>query len=175
MNYWSFATVFSILSFVVGLVLLVPRNLEKTNSKEKKSLSHSMSKIVEKLKMLILIIVLFVVALGLERLGEILNYRLRDYFLNQNTAIVTGYAKGIKRIDLVKIGYEDFYMIDFNVGDKVQSSGLMLTYAAKDSGLFTGMNQYKNSESQLIINNLRSGKIQVKYSRKFPSFFKVDK
>ncbi len=175
MNYWSFVRGFSILSFAVGLVLLLPRNLEKTNGTGKKYLSPRFGKIVAKLKPLILTILLFVVILGLERLGENLNYRLRDYFLNHDTAVATGYAKGIKRIDLVKIGHEDFYLIDFNAGDKVQSSGLMVTYAAKDSGLFTEMNQFKNSGGQLIINNLRSGKVQVKYSKKFPSFFKVNK
>ncbi|QGY44715.1 hypothetical protein GM418_13875 [Maribellus comscasis] len=175
MNYWSFVRGFSILSFAVGLVLMVPSSFEKTNSKGKKSLFPGLSKIVAKLKPLILTILVFVVILGLERLGKNLNYRLRDYFLIHDTAIATGYAKGIKRIDLVKIGHEDFYQIDFNAGDKVQSSGLMVAYAAKDSGLFTEMNQYKNSGGQLIINNLRSGKVQVKYSKRFPSFFKVEK
>ncbi len=174
MNYWSFVRGFSILSFAVGLVLMVPRSLEKINNKGKKSLSPRLGKVVAKLKPIILTILLFVVVLGLERLGGNLNYRLRDYFLNHDTAIANGYAKGIKRIDLVKIGHEDFYLIDFNVGDKVQSSGLMVAYAAKDSGLFTEINQFKNSEGQLIINNLRSGNVQVKYSKKFPSFFKVN-
>lgn len=174
MNYWSFVRGFSILSFAVGLILLVPRNLEKINSPGKKSLSPRFGKVTAKLKTLILTVLLFAVILGLESLGANLNYRLRDYFLNHDTAVTTGYAKGLKRIDLVKIGHADFYLIDFKAGDKIQASGLMVTYAARDSELFTKMNQNKMGERQLIINNLRSGKVQVKYSKKFPSFFKVN-
>lgn len=122
-----------------------------------------------------LLILLLAAVIGLEKLGSHINYKLRDYLLSKKTESTIGFVKGIKRIDTVKMGYEDFYVIDVIINGKIQSTGLPIKYADKDNDHFDKINNPKLDRNNLTIVKLKENQVEILYSKIYPSFFRINK
>lgn len=171
-DYWGFAKNISIISFIIGLIILTPFHLIDSSYKDSKKVKSS-KLLISKVLNLTVIVFLFVCGLGLEKFGNYLNYRVRNYYLSQETEITTGIISGIKRIDIVKVGHADFYEISFKANGDNYSNGLLVDYAEKDNEYFERFINPKISSSTMTIEKLKGNQIQVVYSKRFPSFFRV--
>lgn len=171
-DYWGLSKNISIIFFIIGLVILTPFHLIDSSNKDSKKTKNSKLVLSKALKLTV-VIILFVCSLGLERLGSYLNYRVRYYYLSQEIESTDGVVSGIKRINIVKLGHADFYEISFNVNGKNYSNGLLVNYAERDSEYFDKYGKTKISNSTLSVENLRGNQVQIIYSKKFPSFFRI--
>lgn len=171
-DYWGFAKNISIISFIIGLVILTPFHLLDSSHKDNKK-TKSSKLILSKVLNVIVIAILFVCGLGLEKFGNYLNYKVRDYYLSQETEITTGIIRGIKRIDIVKVGRADFYEINFKVNGENYSNGLLGDYAEKDSEYFDKFRKPIISNNNMAIGKLQGNQVQIIYSKRFPSFFRI--
>lgn len=171
-DYWEFSKNISIITFIIGLVILTPFHLIDSSDKDSKK-AKSSKLIFSKTLKLTVVVFLFVCALSLERLGSYLNYRVREYYLSQETESAYGIVSGIKRINIVKLGHCDFYVISFKVNGKNYSNGLLVDYAEKDREYFDKYGKPKISNSTLSKGNLKGNQVQIIYSKRFPSFFRI--
>ena len=171
-DYWGFSKNISIISFIIGLVILTPFHLLDSSHKDNKKIKSS-KLILSKVLNVIVIGVLFVCGLGLEKFGNYLNYKVRDYYLSQKTESTTGIISGIKRIDIVKVGHADFYEINFKVNGENYSNGLLIDYAEKDSEYFDKFRKPIISNNNLTLGKLKGNQVQIIYSKRFPSFFRI--
>jgi len=171
-DYWGFSKNISIISFIIGLVILTPFHLIDSAHKDTKKTKNS-KLILSKALNLFVIAILFVCGLGLEKFGNYLNYKVRDYYLSQETEITTGIISGIKRIDIVKVGHADFYEINFKVNGENYSNGLLVDYAEKDSEYFDKFRKPIISSNNMTIGKLKGKQVQIIYSKRFPSFFRI--
>ena len=170
--YWEISKNVSIISFIIGLIILTPFYLIDSSYSEKKNTKASKT-ILRSILNLIVIAILFACGLGLERLGNFLNYKTRDLFLSHNTETTTGVISGIKRIDAVKVGHADFYVISFKANGENYSNGLLVDYAEKDGEYFDKFKKSKISGSTMTIEKLKGNKAKIVYSKRFPSFFRI--
>ena len=109
--------------------------------------------------------------IGLEKSGKYLNYNLRNYFLNSDSKIAKGIIIDFVRIDLPKAGEEDFYLIQFNYGQKLIKKGLIIEYTVWDND--NESKNFKITDNGIVVNKIKGGKIDIMYSEKFPSFIKI--
>jgi len=166
-DYWAFSKNISIISFIIGLVILTPFHL--LDSSKTKNSKLILSKVLN----LVVVAILFVCSLGLEKFGNYLNYKVRDYYLSQETEITTGIISGIKRIDIVKVGHADFYEINFKVNGENYSKGLLVDYADIDSEYFDKFRKPIISNNTMTIGELKGNQVKIVYSKRFPSFFRI--
>lgn len=171
-NYWGFSKNISIISFIIGLIILTPFHLLDSSHKDNKK-TKSSKLILSKSLNLIVIAILFVCGLGLEKFGAYLNYKVRDYYLSKETGTTTGIISGIKRIDIVKVGHADFYDINFKVNGENYSTGLLVDYADKDNEYFDKFKKPIISNSTMTIGKLKENQTKIVYSKRFPSFFRI--
>jgi hypothetical protein len=171
-DYWGFSKNISIISFIIGLILLTPFRLIDSSDKDSKK-TKSSKLILSKGLNLIIIAILFVCGLGLEKFGNYLNYKTRVYFLSQNTESTIGIISGIKRINIVKVGEADFYEISFKVNRENYSNGLLLDYAEKDSEYFDKFRKPEITKNTMAIGKLKGSQVNIIYSKRFPSFFRI--
>lgn len=171
LTYWAIAKSISILLFAIGLIILTPLNIDPIN---KNKVNAKINFILKYSKKIIWYIIFILLIIGLEELGQSLNYSLRDCYLSNNTGETIGYFNGIKRINIVKVGYEDFYLVDFNVNGKIYSNGLLVDYGEKD---VSSTDEYRKSEitkNNIAIGKLKGSRVKIIYSNKFPSFFRIE-
>lgn len=171
-DYWGFSKNISIISFIIGLVILTPFHWLDSSHKDNKKTKNS-KLILSKVLNLVVIAILFVCGLGLEKFGNYLNYKVRDYYLSQETEITIGIISGIKRINIVKVGHADFYEINFKVNGEDYSNGLLVDYAEKDSEYFDKFRKPIISNNNMTIGKLQGNQVQIIYSKRFPSFFRI--
>ena len=171
-DYWGLSKNISIISFVIGLVSLTPFHLIDSSNKDSKKVKGSRL-IFLKVINLVVIASLFVCGLGLEKFGNYLNYKVRDYYLSKETEITTGVISGIKRINIVKVGHADFYEISFKANGEIYSNGLLVDYADKDNVHFDKFKKPIISNSTLTIGRLKGNQTKIAYSKRFPSFFRI--
>jgi len=172
-NYWGFSKNVSIILFIIGLISLTPlRFMDSSENAYKKNKSSKI--ILLSALNLIVIAVIFVCGFGLERFGSYLNYKTRDYFLSHNTENTTGVIHGIKKIKIVKVGQADFYEIDFKANGKIYSNGLLVDYLIKDNENFDKSGKTEISENTMDISKLKGKIVKIVYSKRFPSFFRIE-
>lgn len=168
LDHWVLLKYFCLLSIALGLsAILVP--IEEELLKKKKSAKASRAggntfRVTTFLTVLIL-------TLGLEKLGEIANYQLRTYYLNQSVVQTNGTIDSMKRIDLSKVGNEDFYLVNFEIDGKAVQKGLIVDYAQKDG--YKIVDQITRVDESLFVPIVKGRTVQIIYSDKFPSFFKI--
>lgn len=102
-----------------------------------------------------------------------MNYKLREYYLSNNTGTTIGFVKEFKHIDIVRTGSEKFFIIDFEINNKIQSNGLMIKHAKKDNNYFARFTNTKMIDNDMNIDKLKGLEIKILYSNKYPSFFKI--
>jgi len=171
-DFWGFSKNISIISFIIGLVILTPFHLIDSSAKDSKKTKGS-KLIFSKALNLTVIAILFVCGLGLEKVGNYLNYKVRDYYLSQETGFTTGIISGIKRVDIVKVGHADFYEISFKANGEKYSNGLLVDYAEKDSEYFDRFKEPQIRNNTMTIVKLKGNEVRIVYSKKFPSFFRI--
>ncbi|NPV51650.1 MAG: hypothetical protein HPY60_10725 [Candidatus Methanofastidiosum sp.] len=129
--------------------------------------------VTRNVKQIIILILLFISILGFEKIGENLNYKLREFYLSNNTIKTVGSIKGIKRIEIVRIGRQEFYTVNFIVEKELKTYGLITKYAKKDNQHFDNYINPKFTNGTMIINRLKGAEVEVLYSKRFPSFFRI--
>ena len=174
MNYWGLTKTSTIILLAIGLAMIFPFENERTIQKNKKTL-NSKRRILKNTKSILFLGLLLIGIIGLEKIGKELNYYLRNYYLSHNTENTIGFVKGIKKIDIVKTGHAEFYMIEFNTTEKRILQGLMVDYAERDNSFFEKFKQPSFNGNEMTINNIKGNEINIKYSKKYPSFFQIDK
>jgi hypothetical protein len=123
----------------------------------------------------VLFIVLFLgVVFGLDWIGQKLNYKLRDYYLSNNTEQSIGVIRNIKKVDYVKVGSERFYVIDFIIDNRTVTQGLMIKYADKDNDYFNRYKKPKLTRQNLTIDYFKGSQVEILFSKRYPSFFKIN-
>jgi hypothetical protein len=172
-DFWVISKNVSIILFAIGLILLTPTRILSTSNFSLKKTSNS-KMIISKVLNLIVIALIFGCLLGLEKLGNYLNYNTRNFFLSQNTEMTSGTITGIERINILKVGYADFYLVDFKLNGEIYSSGLLVDYAEKDNA---NINRYSKSEisgKSMINYKLKGKNVKITYSKRFPSFLRIE-
>jgi len=173
MKYWGNITAISRIAILFGLGLICMIPISYLSEKKKFSDSKIGWLIFNSKKVVFLILFLGVV-FGLDWIGQKINYKIRDYYLSKNTETTTGTIRGIKSLDLVKVGYEKFCIVDFVIDNKLVEQGLMLKYAKKDNDYFKRFKTPKISGQNLAVDRLKGNRVEILYSKKYPSFFRIN-
>lgn len=169
-EYWVFINYSSLFLFVFGLSVLLISFLGKWNIKPKKEFKRTpVVWIVYFIKSNFSILFGLLVLIGLEKTGKCLNYHLRNYYLNSDTEITKGKIIDIVKIDLTKGGSEEFYLIEFSKGQKIIITGLLIDYTSWDNK----NKSYKLLDHAISANKIKASKIDIMYSKNFPSFIKI--
>ncbi|PZD79272.1 hypothetical protein [Mesonia sp. K7] len=172
LEYWELIKYCSLFLFLLGLSTLLFPLWEKWNRKPIKNFKQKpINRILYYLKNIFSLGLILLMMIGLEKSGKYLNYNLRNYFINSDSKITTGIIIDFVRIDLSKAGKEDFYLIQFNNGQKLINKGLLIEYSDWDNN-----NQSKNFKitgNGIVVNKIKGRKINIVYSEKFPSFIKI--
>lgn len=172
MEYWGTIKVLTIFIFILGLFICFIPFWEKFDKKPKISFSKGISQwVLWYSKNTLMLLSLLGLIILLENIGENLNYKLRGYYLSNDTIITNGIIVGVKTINTVKMGFEEFYVVDFVYNNKKVQKGIMLEYSLKDiNGNVDFVSLNNNS-----ISVKRLGKMDTKilHSRKYPSFLKI--
>jgi hypothetical protein len=171
-EFWRFAKGTSIFLFAVGITVCLPFEFIKGFQKQEFK-SSPLKWVTRNVKQIIILILLFISILGFEKIGENLNYKLREFYLSNNTITTVGSIKGIKQIDFVRLGRQDFYTVNFIVGKELKTYGLITKYAKKDNQHFDNYINPKITNGAMTIKKLKGAEVEVLYSKRFPSFFKI--
>ena len=172
LEYWELIKYCSIFLFVFGLSSLLFSLWEKWNRKPIKTFKQIPTNwIIFYSKNIFSLGLMLLMVIGLEKSGKYLNYNLRNYFLNSDSKIAKGIIIDFVRIDLPKAGEEDFYLIQFNYGQKLIKKGLIVEYTVWDND--NESKNFKITDNGIVVNKIKGGKIDIMYSEKFPSFIKI--
>lgn len=167
-NYWGIVKIISLLCFIIGIAAFVP-----LGSVESKSHGSSSEELLKKMKWVGIAVIMVIGIIGFEKLGVKMNYKLRNYYLSYNTGKAVGTIRGIKRIEIVRGGHADFYVIDFSISGNTYYGGLQVKYADEDNNYFDKFIHPKVVNGGLTVSILKGDFVNIVYSKKFPSFFKV--
>ncbi|MDN3725513.1 hypothetical protein QRD02_14075 [Aequorivita sp. SDUM287046] len=172
LKYWELIKYSSLFLFVIGLSILLFPLWEEWKYKPKKKFKEQPTKwlVYYSKSVFALGFTLFTI-IGLEKSGKYLNYTLRNYYLSSNSKITNGTIINYVRINLVKAGQEDFYLIQFNDGEKLIERGLLIDYSDWDND--KGSEDFKMTQNGIVVNKVKGGKVNIQFSERFPSFLKI--
>jgi|TARA_R110002033_G_scaffold66801_3_gene117787 hypothetical protein len=172
LDYWVTVKYFSLFSLVLGFSAILIAVEEKLNTfKRKKKRSTMKSRIGGSILRILTLVVALAFTIGFEKLGVKANYQLREFYLNHSIVRTNGKIDGLKRIDLVEAGEEDFYLVSFKIGEKIVQKGLIIDYAKKDGyEIEDEINRIKKS---LFVPRINGRAVEIVYSQEFPSFLKI--
>jgi len=171
-DYWVLIKYLSLFLFLFGVSAFFFLLFDKFSNKPKKPFL----KVPQKWILWIfgnglLYVIILGMVLGLEKSGEYFNYKLRDFYLSNNTIETTGVIIGMKRLEIERTGREDFYLIKFKNNEKTIQKGLMIKYSEKDDNYENKMFELK--QNTLTLNRMKGSQLRIVYSEKFPSFLKI--
>ena len=173
-KYWELVKYSTILLSILGILVLLFSVWNNIREKPKKAFQKLPKEwLVYYLTNGTVLILALVAIIGIEKLGESLNFKLREYYLSQDTAKTTGILEDYIRFYLPKAEDEDFYLISFNIENQIFKKGLLVKYREKDGSYYNGKIMLENNK--LRVENMIGSKIEIEYSKKFPSFLKIIK
>ena len=115
------------------------------------------------------VVVLFI---AFKFLGEEVNYRLRSRILQGDTVTVLATLQEVHTSRIPKGGSQTFLMVHLAGESRETVRGLPLSYLKRDLPDFSPIGM-RNSET-LEVRSLNRGEAEVTYSKRFPSFFKIN-
>lgn len=162
MDSWVFVKYFSLFSIALGFSTILISLEEKLNSNRRKKRQSTMATRIEgAILRIITLLGALVFTIGFENLGERANYHLRQLFLNQSVVQTIGKIDGLKRIDLVKAGEEDFYLVSFKLDQKTVQKGLIVDYAKKDG--YEVVDQITRIKKTLFVPRINGRTVKIIY------------
>ena len=173
-KYWELVKYSTILLSIFGISVLLLSVWDKIEKKPKKTLQKlPKAWLVYYLTNGTVLILALVAIIGIEKIGESLNYKLREYYLSQEIVKTTGILEDYIKFYLPKVEDEDFYLISFNIENQIFKKGLLVKYSEKDGSYYNGKIKLENNI--LTVEKMIGSKVEIEYSKKFPSFLKIIK
>jgi len=171
-DYWELIKYATILFLIFGISALLFSVYDKLDKKPKKPFKKVPIKwLIHYLKNGATLIVVLIAVIGLEKTGESLNYKLREYYLLQETVTTDGILEEYIRFYMPKVEDEDFYLVSFKIENEKVKKGLLVDYSEKDGKNNVGTVTFENNG--LSVGRTKGSPIKLIYSKKFPSFFKI--
>jgi len=168
---WATLESTSLILYLIGFTILI-YNLVSKIDKNRKELSFKKSPLKWIFNRSFFIYILIVPAvIGLINLGEILNTKMQDYFLQQDTETTTATFIGFdKQSYPIKFGREtkEFAVFEYKTSNGIIKQGLPKEVFKPKKSSF----EIKNN-NLVILNDKANQKIEIIYSKKFPTIFKI--
>jgi hypothetical protein len=121
-----------------------------------------------------IVLILFYVSsvVILEKVGKRLNFELRNSYLSENTIKTKGKIIDYKKLDLVRTGEEEFYLVRFEHNGRILTKGIL-----NDYDLWENENSqiYSLKNCELKLNKVIGSTVEIEYSEKYPSFLRMTK
>lgn len=171
-EYWELTKYATILFLIFGISGLLFSVWDKLDKKPKKPFKKVPIKwLIHYLKNGATLIVVLIAVIGLEKTGESLNYKLREYYLSQETITTNGILEEYVRFYMPKVEDEDFYLVSFKIENEKVEKGLLVEYSEQDGKNNIGNITIENNT--LSVGRMKGSQLNLVYSKKFPSFFKI--
>ena len=171
-EYWELIKYTTILFLIIGISTLLFSVWDKLDKKPKKPFKKAPIKwLMYSLKYGAVLIIVLIVVISLEKTGESLNYKLREYYLAQETITTNGIIEEYIRFYMPKVEDEDFYLVSFIIDNKKVKKGLLVEYSKKDG--INNVGKIKLENNTLSVSRIKKSPIIIIYSKKFPSFLKI--
>ncbi|TNJ40998.1 hypothetical protein KFZ70_04110 [Tamlana fucoidanivorans] len=168
---WANLESTSLILYLIGFTILI-YNLVSRIDKNRKELSFKKNPLKWIFSRSIFIYILIIpIVIALIYLGENLNIKMQEYFLGQDTEKTVATFVGFEQQSyLIKYGREtkEFAMFEYKTPNGLIKQGLPKEeFKLKKSS-------YTVENNKLVIpNNIKNQKVEIVYSKRFPSIFKI--
>jgi len=179
-DYWGIVKTWTILLFTFGQVFIFLDFLMKLDNKPKTSFRGTPLKwIIRATKIAAVLIISVAITVGFENVGIKINQKLRTHYLSFDTAKAEGTIIGIKSVPytIKYTSHKRFYLIEYKVGERTIQQGLDYDdkyYQRLIQNKTIVFSENMNRLDILNINNRVGVKLNIVYSKKYPSFLRID-
>ena len=168
-DYWALSLQVSIILFIIGCLFLVDIFLLK-NIFIQKFKQRPKNVLISKILKFTTIILIFLSTLGFTKLGDYLNYQLRNYILQENYFLTNGKVIEIENSRISKLDTKSFYVLQEKFSNK--QFKIPIDFVVQDKvNVIKKLIHYKNKT--LTVRKIESLDVKFIYSAKYPSFVKI--
>lgn len=154
MEYWGTVKTWTVFLFIIGLVVTGLPIFEWIEKSKPRTFKIDPPRwIFYVIKAIIAVVIMVAIGIQLETFGIWTNERLVEYYLSKETEVTEGLILGETKVSYTikySTHYERFYVIRYNAGGQVIEQGVKPSYSLNIGQTY-----------------------KVKYSKKFPSMFKM--